>query len=91
MDFLITNLSTYDLTYTIKRIEGGSNVTLSELKELNRDIITPAQAADVLQCDPHYIRLTARECPERLGFPVIVMNSRTKIPRIPFIRYIEGQ
>lgn len=66
-------------------------MTLSELKSLDQDIITPAQAAGVLKCDPHYIRLVARQCPEKLGFPVIVLRSRTKIPRIPFIRYIEGQ
>ena len=66
-------------------------MTLAEIKELDCDVIAPAQAAGVLKCDPHFIRLMARSDPLRLGFPVVVMNSRTKIPRIPFIRYIEGQ
>lgn len=66
-------------------------MTLAELKELNRDVITPAQAAGILKCDPHYIRVAARQCPEQLGFPVTILGSRTKIPRIPFIRYIEGK
>lgn len=66
-------------------------MTLAEIKELDCDVITPAQAAGVLKCDPHFIRLMARSEPWKLGFPVVVMNSRTKIPRIPFIRYIEGQ
>ena len=66
-------------------------MTLSEIKALDSDIITPAQAAGVLKCDPHFIRVMAREEPWRLGFPVVVMNSRTKIPRLPFIRYIEGK
>lgn len=66
-------------------------MTLAELKELDRDVITPAQAAGILKCDPHYIRVAARQCPERLGFPVTILGSRTKIPRIPFIRYIEGK
>ncbi len=66
-------------------------MTLAELKELDRDVITPAQAAGILKCDPHYIRVAARQCPEQLGFPVTILGSRTKIPRIPFIRYIEGQ
>lgn len=30
-------------------------MTLAELKQLDRDIITPAQAAGPLGCDPHYI------------------------------------
>ena len=66
-------------------------MTLAELKELDRDVITPAQAAGILKCDPHYIRVAARQCPEQLGFPVTILWSRTKIPRIPFIRYIEGK
>lgn len=66
-------------------------MTLAELKELDRDVITPAQAAGILKCDPHYIRVAARQCPEQLGFPVTILGSRTKIPRIPFIRYIEGK
>lgn len=66
-------------------------MTLSEIKTLDRDFITPAQAAGPLGCDPHYIRLVARTEPWKLGFPVTVLKSRTKIPRIPFIQYIEGQ
>lgn len=66
-------------------------MTLSEIKTLDRDFITPAQAAGPLGCDPHYIRLVARTEPWKLGFPVTVLNSRTKIPRIPFIQYVEGQ
>lgn len=66
-------------------------MTLQEIKALDRDVITPVQAAGVLGCDPHFIRLAARECPERLGFPVCVIGSRTKIPRVPFIRFVEGE
>lgn len=50
--------------------------------------ITPAKAAPILGSDPHTIRVQARLCPERLGFPVIVARSRVKIPRIPFLKYI---
>lgn len=32
-------------------------MTLAEIKELDCDVITPAQAADVLKCDPHFTRL----------------------------------
>lgn len=32
-------------------------MTLAEIKELDCDVITPAQAAGVLKCDPHFIRL----------------------------------
>lgn len=65
-------------------------MTLKELREMTCEIITPAIAADVIGCDPHQIRLQARYRPDLLGFPVIVCGTRTKIPRMAFIRYMEG-
>lgn len=64
---------------------------LDEIRGMTKDTITPAIAAKVLGCDPHWIRLAARDRPELLGFPVVRINSRTKIPRLAFIRYMEGQ
>ena len=66
-------------------------MTLAEIKELKQDIITPAQAAGALGCDPNYIRTAARQRPELLGFPVTLIRSRVKIPRIAFIKYMEGE
>ena len=47
-------------------------MTLDEVRELRTDIITPAQAAQVLKCDPAYIRIAAREgvleFPRRAGW-----------------------
>jgi hypothetical protein len=63
---------------------------LEAIKAMDDVTITPAQAAPAIGCDPHWIRIMAREHPEKLGFPVIILRSRTKIPRLPFIRYIEG-
>lgn len=63
---------------------------LEALKTLDKIMITPAEAAPVIGCDPHWIRLMARSTPEKLGFPVTVVGTRTKIPRIPFIRFVEG-
>ena len=65
-------------------------MTLSEIKEMTTETITPAVAARVLNCDPQWIRIVARENPKRLGFPVVVLRSRVKIPRIGFIRFMEG-
>lgn len=63
---------------------------LEEVRASSRDVLTPADVTPVLGCDPHYIRVAARQCPERLGFPVVLIGSRTKIPRIAFIKYMEG-
>lgn len=65
-------------------------MTLKDIKQMEKDIITPAEAAQVVGCDPQLIRLEAREKPENLGFPVIIVRSRIKIPRMAFIKYMEG-
>lgn len=64
-------------------------MTLEDIKNMYQETISPAVAAQVLNMDPHYIRVAARTRPELLGFPTIVYNSRTKIPRRAFIRYME--
>ena len=65
-------------------------LTLEDIKAMKKDILIPAEAAQVVGCDPHWIRLAAREHPEWLGFPVIIIRNRTKIPRVAFIKYMEG-
>lgn len=63
---------------------------LEEIKRMDKPFITPQQAARVIGCDPMYIRLTAHgPNPKSLGFKTTVMGTRTRIPRIPFIRYVE--
>lgn len=66
-------------------------MTLDDLKRLDREYLTPAQVAEVLGCDPQGIRVWARQRPEGLGFPVCIVGSRTKIPKRPFIQFMEGK
>ena len=54
-------------------------MTLQDIKQMEKDIITPAEAAQVVGCDPQLIRLEARERPENLGFPVIIVRIRQGI------------
>lgn len=64
---------------------------LEEIKRMDKPFISPQQAARVIGCNPAYIRLTAHgPNPMALGFETTVMGTRTRIPRIPFIRYVEG-
>lgn len=69
-------------------------MTASEAREWLESLdcidLTPSQAGKALNCNPHAIRIQARECPERLGFKVSVTNSRVRIPRLPFIEYWFG-
>lgn len=66
-------------------------MALDDIKAMDRETITPAIAAQVLGMDPHFIRIAARQRPDLLGFPTIVYNSRTKIPRRAFIKFMEGE
>ena len=65
-------------------------MTLEDIKQMDKGTITAAVAAPIIGCDPQYIRLMARLDASKLGFPVIVYRSRVKIPRIPFIKFMEG-
>lgn len=61
--------------------------TLPELVAMtDREWFTPAQISGVLNANPQTIRVTARQRPELLGFPVILTGNRVKVPRIPFLR-----
>ena len=65
-------------------------MTLEELKRTSKLMLTPADIAPILHCDPHAIRLMARSKPERLGFPITVVRTRTLIPRGPFLAWVTG-
>lgn len=62
--------------------------TLDDLRNETKEMLVSEDVCGVLSCDPHWIRQAARERPELLGFPVVVMRSRVKIPRIPFLRFM---
>ena len=63
-------------------------MTVLEMKQSEKMFLTAAEVAAVLGCDPQAVRIMARTKPERLGFPVTVVGTRTRIPRVPFLRYI---
>ena len=50
--------------------------------------LTPAEVAPILGVAAHYIRVAARQHPDDLKFPFEVYGTRTKIPRIPFLKYL---
>ena len=66
-------------------------MTLEDIKAMPGEIITPDIAAQILGCDPQFIRVAARDCPEILGFPVLRIGRRTKIPKRPFVQFFEGR
>ena len=65
-------------------------MTLDEMKRSDRPMLTPYDISEVLGSDPATIRLTAREFPERIGYPFTFTGNRMKVPRVAFIRWMEG-
>lgn len=64
--------------------------TLEDVKAMDKETIPLTVVADVIGGTYMSLLLTAREHPERLGFPVIVYARRVKVPRKAFIRFMEG-
>ena len=65
--------------------------TMDDLKKESKAFLVAADVCAVLGCDPHYIRVAAKQKPELLGFPVVIIGSRVKIPRIPFLRFMGAE
>ena len=65
-------------------------MTLNDIKAMDKEFISPAVVAQVIGCNPQSIRIQARENPAALGFPVSVQGTRTRIPRLAFISWVEG-
>lgn len=65
-------------------------ISLDQIKSMKEETLTAETVGRVLGCSPQYIRILARESPDKLGFPVIIIAHRVHIPRRAFIRYMEG-
>lgn len=64
-------------------------MTLDEIKSCGKPTLTPAEVASAIGTDAQGIRIMAHNCPEKLGFPILLCGRKgriVKIPRIPFLR-----
>lgn len=66
-------------------------MTIQDLKELDKDVLTPGDIAPILGCDPNVIRFQAKQDIKQLGFPASKVGTRIKIPRLAFIKWFEGK
>ncbi len=64
--------------------------TVQEIENSTSEMLTPAQAAKVLGCDAQTLRIQAKIHPEKLGFPVSVIGTRVRIPRVAFLKFLKG-
>ena len=66
-------------------------MTIEELKNSDKEILTPGDIAPILGCDANTIRHQARKDIKQLGFPASKLGARIKIPRQAFIDWYEGR
>ncbi len=63
-------------------------MTLEELEAIPGEVLTCKQIAPILGAKADNLHQQAVEAPHMLGFPVIVMKSRVKVPKRAFIRFM---
>lgn len=63
-------------------------MTLSDLASIDRDYLIPSEVAPILGCDQYAINVAARQQPEALGFAVVRVGNRVKIPKLAFLRFM---
>ena len=77
-----------------KTRNGVFDMTLDEICNNDKVLLTPKDVATALGIDEQGLRVQAHACPERLGFPIMITgrNGRSvRIPRLAFIRWAEGK
>lgn len=65
-------------------------MTFDEIKRSDKIILTTQDIGGVLGISPERLREQARKNPEYLGFPVVVACDTVRIPRKPFIDWVQG-
>ena len=65
----------------------ATNDRLARIAASGKEMLTPADVAPVLGCNPYAINVAVKEDPARLGFPVAMIGNRVKIPRRAFLRW----
>lgn len=63
---------------------------LIEMVKNGKSYCTPEDVKEYLDTDPKTIRSMAHDCPEKIGFKVVLLGKMVRIPIIPFIMIMTG-
>ena len=63
-------------------------MTFQEITESRKDFLTPSDISEVLRCMPYSINTQAKDDPSKLGFPVCIMGTQVRIPRLGFLHWM---
>lgn len=66
-------------------------MTVEQIEASPKEMLTCSDVAEILQAQPYTIHMQAEFRPDLLGFPVIIMGRRVKIPKRPFLKFIKGE
>ena len=64
-------------------------MTYRQIKESRKNMLVPTDISDILDCTPHSINTQAQSDAAKLGFPVCIMGTRVRIPRLAFLHWLE--
>jgi len=64
-------------------------MTIDEIRKSDKLLLRPIDVAEALGVHPYTISIKARE--GTLEFPFFRSGNRTKIPRVPFLNWIDGR
>jgi len=78
-------------TFHSTKLKKEDYMTLEEIMASNKQFLTPADVAEALGIDSQSLRNQVTKDASKVGFPVIRVGTRTKIPRDAFLKYIGGQ
>lgn len=66
-------------------------MTIEDIKNMSKEMLTPGDIAPILECDPNVIRFQAKQNVRALGFSCTKIGTRVKIPRKAFLDWYEGR
>lgn len=62
-------------------------MTMDEIRLSDKVALVPEDLQDAIGINAQSLRSQAQVDPSKIGFPVCVLGTRVKIPRIPFLRF----
>ena len=66
-------------------------MTIEEIRASDKTMLTPADVAPILGCNPYSLNIAAKADIKALGFPASLIGTRLRIPRVGFIRWFYGE
>lgn len=69
--------------------------TLEDIKNISKTMLSPEEVCRYMGGDPHILRDTVRrdkkQHTDSLGFPVMIIGNRIKIPKDAFVAIMSGK